>query len=202
MITKERFENGYTYAEYRQLTDRLLEEGKTTGDNHSEDFLHYTKMNVQRMSRLDKTTTLDDATIAAASKLPKGSKWLVLSEAWCGDAAQNLPLLQKVAEQAPDAELRILLRDENLDIMDQYLTNGGRAIPKLILMDTEMNELATWGPRPAPVQEMVEDNKRNAQLPYMEFGKIVQKWYAKDKGKSFEREMQQLLTEVTEESLA
>lgn len=189
MITKEQFDTGYTYAEYRKLVDNELAKGRTTGPNQTEDYIEYTKLNAHRMSRLDKTIELDDTLIAELETIPCKVNWLLITEAWCGDAAQNVPILNKMAQASANIELRLILRDENLEIIDQYLTNGGRAIPKLIVLDENMNEIATWGPRPTQVQEMVMENKRTNQLPYDEFAKVVQKWYAADKGKSLQQEI-------------
>lgn len=196
MITKEQFENGYTYEEYRKLINELFEEGKTTGNDHSEAMLDYTKMNIQRMNRLDKTIEIDQELKDKLYKIPCQVNWLLITEAWCGDAAQNVPILNKIADASSNVKLRLILRDEHLDIMDKYLTNGGRAIPKLIILDAKMNEIATWGPRPSEVQEMVLDNKLNAKLPYGEFAKVVQKWYAKDKGKLLQREMLEVIEQM------
>jgi len=193
MITEELFEKAMTYREYRALIDRLLEQGRTTGTDHSESMLEYTRLNVHRMNRLDKTISLDDALTHRLKNLRCKLKWLVISEAWCGDAAQNLPILNKMAEASSNIELKILLRDEHPQLMDNYLTNGSRAIPKLIILDDKMNELATWGPRPATVQQMVMENKATGRLPYAEFAKVVQKWYAKDKGRSLQHEIMELL---------
>lgn len=196
MITKEQFESGYTYEDYRKMVDSEFEKSKTTGSNHDEDMLQYTKMNIQRMKRLDKTIELDDELIKKLNSFACEINWLLVTEAWCGDAAQNVPILSKMADASQQINLRLILRDENLDIMDQYLTNGGRAIPKLVILDGEMKEIATWGPRPSEVQEMVMENKRNANLSYSEFGKVVQKWYATDKGKSLQREMIEIIEKM------
>jgi len=196
MITKEQFESGYTYSDYRNLVDSEFEKGRTTGPNQGDDYLNYTKMNIQRMNRLDKTIELDDELITKLKAQPCKVNWLLITEAWCGDAAQNVPILSKMAEASPNIELRLILRDENLQIMDQYLTNGGRAIPKLIILDGDMNEITTWGPRPSIVQEMVMENKRTDTMPYSEFGKVVQKWYAKDKGKALQLEMMTIIEQM------
>lgn len=193
MISKETFETGMTYQQYRKMVDELFEQGKTTGENHSDDMLNYTKMNIQRMKRLDKTIELGAELIEKLKGLKCPVNWLLITEAWCGDAAQNVPILNKMAEASENINLRLILRDENLEIMDQYLTNGGRAIPKLVILDGEMNEISNWGPRPSTVQEMVMENKRTGNLPYSEFGKVVQKWYATDKGKTLQRDMMKVI---------
>lgn len=196
MVTKEQFESGYTYSEYRELATNLLSKGNTTGPDQSEAMIEYTKLNEHRMSRLDKTIELDDELVSRLKKMPCGIRWVLLTEAWCGDAAQNVPILNKMAEASPSIELRLLLRDEHLDIMDQYLTNGGRSIPKLIILDEDMNEIGTWGPRPKEIQDMVMENKRTSNMPYSEFSKVVQKWYAQNKGKELQREMIEVMASV------
>jgi len=85
----------------------------------------------------------------------KSSKGIVLTADWCGDAALNVPVLQRIAEEA-NIEWRFLIRDENLELMDQYLTNGtSRAIPIFIFLDEEGHQTAVWGPRAPEVQEMI-----------------------------------------------
>jgi hypothetical protein len=197
MITKELFEKGYSYEEYRALINKLYESGKTTGTDHSEAMLDYTKMNIQRMNRLDKTIEINEEIRTDLATIPDQLNWLVLTEAWCGDAAQNIPILSKMANASSKIHLRFLLRDENLEVMDQYLTNGGRAIPKLIMLDQDFNEIASWGPRPSEVQNIVLENKRTANLSYSEFAKVVQKWYAKDKGETLQREMMEILQRIS-----
>ncbi|MCF8278576.1 MAG: thioredoxin family protein [Flavobacteriales bacterium] len=196
MITKEQFESGYTYSEYRKMVDEEFAKGLTTGTNQSESLLEYTKMNIHRMNRLDKTIELDDQLSEQLKHIPCPINWLLITEAWCGDASQNVPILNKMAEASPNIQLRLILRDEHLDIMDQYLTDGGRAIPKLIILDGNMKEIATWGPRPSEIQEMVKENKRTGKMPYSEFGKVVQKWYATDKGKTLQREMLEVIEQM------
>ena len=196
MITKEQFESGYTYSEYRKLVDDKLANGETTGPNSSEDYLQHTKMNVHRMNRWDRTIELDDDLVEKLKAVPCPVNWLLLSEGWCGDASQNVPFLNKMAEASPNIKLRILLRDEHLDIMDQYLTNGGRAIPKLIVLGEGMNEVGTWGPRPAEIQKKVHLEKHENGMNSEDIGKMVQKWYAKDKGATIEKEMMDVIAQM------
>lgn len=188
----------YTYQEYLDLTARLLEEGKTTGENHSEDMLHYTRMNQQRMKRLDKKVVLTSELENVVQNLDHKYTLLVLTEAWCGDAAQNVPIMAKIADSTPNIEIRLVLRDENLDLMDQYLTNGGRSIPKMIIIDETSGDVeGTWGPRPAPVQEMVMARKAMTEKPpYSEFVVEVQKWYNKDKTATAQQELLEVFKDL------
>jgi hypothetical protein len=183
----------YNYTEYRALINELMTDGKTTGENHSEAMLGHTTMNIARMNRLDKKATISPELEEIVKNLP-AQKWLVISEAWCGDAAQNLPWINKLAELNNGIELVIILRDENLAIMDQFLTNGGRSIPKLIGIDATKGEvLFDWGPRPQLMQETYGQLKSEG-LEYGEISKTIHTMYAKDKGNAFQNELIELLS--------
>lgn len=190
-VTADHLDRAFDYASYRQQIRDLLAEGKSTGTKQSEALTKYSKLNESRMKRLDKTYKPSEGIDKAVDSLSESWIWLVLTEGWCGDAAQNVPLMQKIAERsAGKIELRLLLRDENLDLMDAYLTNGGRSIPKLIcLRATDHQELGTWGPRPAPVQEMVMAHKEKPEEDFATFAEKVHAWYARDKARTFELEL-------------
>jgi len=189
-IKASQIESAMAYEEYVNLLDQLMAEGKTTGEDQSEKMVHYASLNQQRMKRISKTFTPSDEFRAAASSLDRPMIWLVLTEGWCGDAAQNLPILNSLHQLFPQVELRLLLRDQNLELMDQFLTNGGRSIPKLIALDAESHEvLDQWGPRPDALQQLVLDFKKVPNGNYEEFTKEVHLWYAKDKGRSTEQEI-------------
>ena len=195
-----------TYQTYRQLTDELLAQGKTTGGNHSEAMIHYTQLNVVRMNRLDKTTRLLEGVKEQLQQINRPMIWLTLTEAWCGDAAQIIPVLQKMTEVNELVELRLILRDEHLEIMNAFLTNGGRSIPKVILLDAQtLGVLGSWGPRPAAVQEMVMSakadldvltDKEDKKNRYHELITAAQKWYAKDKTRSIQEEFLVAVREI------
>ena len=185
-----------TYPQYRSLIDGLLAQNKTTGGEHPDGYIEYTRLNVHRMERLDKTATLTDDLLGMLQNLKRNYIWLVITEGWCGDAAQNLPLLNLMALQTSHIQLKLVLRDENLELMDRYLTKGGRSIPKLIALEAEtLQEVGTWGPRPAVAQRLVEAYRANPTKPYEEFAKDVQMWYAKDKGLSVQHDLLALLIE-------
>ena len=193
VITNEHLAKAITYTQYRELIDTLLAENKTTGTNHSEAMVEYTRMNAQRMRRVEKTTKLDNELVDLMLRVQNKMIWVILTEAWCGDAAQTVPALVKIADASPLIEVKLLLRDENLDLMDAYLTNGGRSIPKLIALDAEtMEELGTWGPRPAPAQQLFMDMKAQ-EVPYQEFVEKLHGWYGKDRSKALLQEFKQLI---------
>ncbi len=184
-----------TYNEYRLLVSKLLEEGKSTGPEQTQSLLDYSKLNDRRMHRLDKTIKIPED---AANKIKSYSKkvtWLVISEGWCGDSAQTLPVINKVASLNENISLKIVLRDEHPDLMDAFLTNGSRAIPKLIMIDDESQEIIdTWGPRPSVATKMVKEFKAQHGALTPEFKQDLQIWYNKDKGESTVNDLLQLLS--------
>ncbi|MBL7912460.1 MAG: thioredoxin family protein [Bacteroidia bacterium] len=181
------------YKKYVDLLDSLMAEGKTTGPNQSPDYLNYAKLNLARIHRLNKTATLTEELKEVLKKVKLPFIFLVLTEGWCGDAAQNIPTLHLIEEECKKIELKLILRDENLELMDRYLTNGGRSIPKLICLEKEsLKEVFTWGPRPEAVQQTVLELKEK-QVSLMEKAEIVHKWYSLDKTFSLQKELKELI---------
>jgi len=120
---------------------------------------------------------------------------MIITETWCGDSAQSIPILAKAASLNDKINLRIVLRDENLNIMDSYLTNGSRSIPKLVAFDENDNELFQWGPRPQQAQNLMLKMK-NDGAPKDEMNKQLHLWYAKDRGNEIEKELIELLKNI------
>ena len=193
-IDPQYIEKSLSYQAYRSLVDEHLAEGKTTGPKQSEALTHYTKMNVQRMKRWDKTAKIEDELATLMTQVQEKWIWLILTEGWCGDAAHSVPVIEKLAALNPNIETRYLLRDENLPLMDQYLTNGGRSIPKLIALKADsLEEIGTWGPRPMPAQAMMLAYKQNPEESYEAFNIKIQKWYSQDKGQVIQAEFKELI---------
>lgn len=198
LITPDIIEQAMSYEEYRTMIDNLLSENKTTGSNHSEGMVQYTKMNVHRMNRLDKQTSLKPELKEALESVEQKWIWLVLTEAWCGDAAQNIPVIAKMADQNDQIDLKLILRDEHLDIMDEYLTNGGRSIPKLICLDAEtLEEIGSWGPRPEEAQGKAMKWKNDSEISNKEWGEKLHKWYADNSTEDIQAEFAALINEWT-----
>ncbi len=193
----EYLENSMTYAEYIKLIDDLLLDGKTTGENQSEAMFDYGKLNRQRMHRLEKTVKLNDSLVEKAQNVSRQMIWLIITEGWCGDAAQNIPVIEKIAAESENIETRYVLRDENLELMDKHLTANARSIPKLIALDAETRaEIGTWGPRPQVVMDYLYELKNSGMEKTVMMEKI-QRWYLADKEQSIQREFETLLGEWT-----
>ena len=183
-----------SYTSYRKRISDLIASGKSSGSIQSEDLLNYSKLNDRRMTRLDKTIQLSQETLLALKKINKPITWLVLSEGWCGDAAQTLPVINKIADKSDLINLRIIFRDEHEELMRHFLTNGGKSIPKLIVLNSENNVLNTWGPRPNIATKMVQDYKNTHGQLDAAFKQELQVWYNKDKGVNIQENMVGLLT--------
>ena len=182
-LIKESLETSLSYQEYRELVSNLLEENKSTTEGGSQALVDYSKLNNSRMKRLDKTTKLPLEIENKIKTIDQPTTWLVISEGWCGDAAQNLPAINKLAEANDNIELRIVLRDKNMELMDEFLTNGNQAIPKLIQIQNDTVN-STWGPRPTIAAQMVLDYKKEHGSLDADFKKDLQIWYNTNKNKS------------------
>lgn len=183
-------ERAISYPAYAALIADVLAKGRTTGPDQSEAMVHYTQLNQQRMHRLDKVTQVLPEAEKLIRSISSPQTWLVLTEAWCGDAAQSIPVMHALAALNPLIDLKFLLRDENLPLMDRYLTNGiSRSIPKLIGLDTATTEeLFTWGPRPAPLQAIFMQMKADG-LEYHLIKEELQRWYNKDRTVTIQQEL-------------
>lgn len=197
--------NAITYDEYMDKFENLVKADATTGTDQSELLVNFTKLNYRRMTRLNKTIKLSNELVTGISKIPFKMKWIIISEAWCGDAAQNIPYIAQLAKACDNVELSLVLRDESLELMDQYLTNGGRSIPKAIFLKADgLEEMSTWGPRPAIIQEQVVEFKKNApeDLSYEKFAENIHAWYAKNKNEALETELLTIFQSLKETILA
>ena len=192
--------NSFTYESYIKLVTDLLAEHKVTGPVQSEALTAYTKLNVHRMHRIQKTVVILPEVKAVIENISKPQTWLVLTEGWCGDAAQILPVLHALSMLNNNINLKLLLRDENLSLMDHYLTNGSKSIPKLIVVDTASGqEFFNWGPRPAELQEKFYQMKQEG-MSYELIKEDVHRWYAHDRTYSTQRELAALLSTAAEHS--
>lgn len=191
---QDSLKNSFSYKEYREHVSKLIQEGKSTGHTQTEDLLQYSELNETRLKRLDKTIKVISEIENQLSNLSEKYTWLVISEGWCGDAAQIVPIINKMAEVSNFIDLRIVLRDDNDELMNEFLTNGARAIPKLIVLDKDNNVIGSWGPRPEPARKLIADYKA-ANGVVDEPAKIeLQKWYLQDKGITTQKEITSLMT--------
>jgi hypothetical protein len=193
-IIESSLQNSLSYDDFRILVSDLLAKGKATGENQTEAYVNYSKLGNARMKRLDKTFHLSEKGKKRMQESTKEYTWLVLTEGWCGDAAHALPILNKMAEFSENIDLKIVLRDENEALMNQFLTNGSKSIPKLIAIDKATHKVIdTWGPRPSIATKLVNDYKEANGGLDPEFKEELQVWYNKNKGENIEQDMLALL---------
>ena len=183
-----------SYKEFMHLMEGLAEKGKTSGPLQTESLVDYTKMNHRRMKRWDKTYRLSEEAKTQLSGLNGDLEWLVLTESWCGDAAPSMPVINKFAEMNPKLRYRILLRDENTELMEYFRTEGNLSIPKLIAIDGNNGKvLGEWGPRPTKATELVREFKKEHGSLTAEFREDLQRWYNADKGQNIEEDLLRIL---------
>ena len=196
-IIENSLKSAQSYTAYKEMVLQLLKEGKSTGGVQNNDLFQYTKLNNQRMKRLDKQTRLHEETLTKAQKINKEFTWLVLTESWCGDAAQTLPVINKFAEANKKIDLKVVLRDENEELMNKFLTNGSKSIPKLIVVDNASLEVVgSWGPRSAKASKIVTEYKEKHGRIDAQLKTDLQNWYNDDKGTHIEMEMLELIDEL------
>ena len=194
MKIKKALNNSFSYLEYRELVTQLISEGKSTGHTQTEDLLNYSKLNETRMNRLEKTLKVPQELTEKLNNLSKDYIWLTISEGWCGDAAQIVPVLHKMNETSSKIDLRLVLRDDNDDLMQLFLTNGSKSIPKVVILEKDTKEvIASWGPRPEPARKLIADYKAKHGVVDEPVKIELQKWYLHDKGLTTMEEFVKLL---------
>ncbi len=186
----------HSYVKYRSIVTDLLGRGQASGREQSEALVHYTELNEARMNRLDKKMVIAEEHTRKLLSLAKPYTWLVLSEGWCGDAAQILPVLNKMALVTKNIDLRIVFRDENDALMSQFLTHGARSIPKLVIVEPETgNVLGHWGPRPKPAADLITSYKQQYGAIDETAKTELQLWYLHDKGLTTQAEIVDMMAE-------
>lgn len=188
--------NVMTYDEYiKMIVDEL--ENINTDKPERTDRKNYTHMeiNFQRINRLEKHFEPSNELKDIIEKIKRPQVWMVITESWCGDSAQNLPIIAKAAQLNNNIDLKIILRDQNPHIMDKYLTNGSRSIPILVGFDIQGNQLFKWGPRPKVAQELVRKLKTQG-LSRDEFMQQLHLWYGRNRGKGIDNELSDLINNI------
>jgi len=193
-LIQSALEKGMDYTAYRTMVTQLATDKATTGKDQTEALIQYTQLNDRRMNRWDKTLKIPSEFEAQLQKLDKDITFLVLTESWCGDASPSLPVMNKLAQLSHKIDFKIILRDQHEALMDLFLTNGARSIPKLLMLDTATHEvLGEWGPRPGLAAKMVKEYKEIHGKLTAEFRQELQVWYNKDKGQAILEELVALL---------
>jgi len=155
------------------------------------DYLHTVERNRELWHAVYDRVRLPEELVDQAKSLPERRYLVALSEDWCGDAVNTLPVIARLADEA-GWDLRVLGRDDNLDLMEGHLTNGrSLSIPIVIVYDEDFGEIGWWGPRPSEIQSWVLSEGLSMSSP--ERYKVIRRWYAKDRGKTTLSELLKIL---------
>jgi hypothetical protein len=196
-INQKLIEQALTYQEYRDLIDQLMLENKTTGPIQEGWLIDYAKLNIARMKKWEKKTQILPDIASQIKNISGPLLFLTISEGWCGDAAQIVPIIEKLSSLNNAIEHRIILRDEHLDVMDLFLTNGGRAIPIIVIIQkSNLEILGHWGPRPIEAQQIMNALKTNPELKKEDLAETLHAWYAKDNAISVQKEFFNYVLEI------
>ncbi|MDD7884580.1 thioredoxin family protein [Flavivirga sp. 57AJ16] len=197
IIIKNSLDKSISYQAYRALVKQLAKDNSTTGNEKTEALANYTKLNDRRMNRWDKTIKVTDEALNKIAAFKEPITWLVITESWCGDAAHIVPVLNKVSELNDNIDFRVVLRDENPELMDAFLTHGSKAIPKLIMLDNNTGKvIGTYGPRPSEATNYVNRFKAKHGQLTPEFKEDLQHWYNANKGQNIIGDLIDILCEL------
>ncbi len=181
--------SGMTYEKYKIHLADEIENPPGVDEKNNYDIK---KLNFSRSKKVEQQFIPSSELVETVNRISKPQPWMVLTESWCGDSAQNLPVIAKIADLNPNIKLKILLRDSYPEVMDQYLTNGTRSIPKLIAFDKDYKELFRWGPRPKTAKQLVFRLKEDG-MSKSGWQKELHLWYGRNRGKELESELVQFL---------
>ena len=182
-----------TFEEYLSYFEGVLANPADFPTYTDEEYLNYTKLNWSRMNRWLKKFEPTAEAKNFFNSIQEKQTWILITEPWCGDAAHSVPQIYALVEDNVNIQLDIQLRDAEPFLIDSYLTNGGKSIPKLVIRNQAGNDIAVWGPRPAQLQDLFLKLKEEGK----EFGdikEVIQKWYNEDKGVEIQKELIALLS--------
>lgn len=189
--------NTFSYIDYRKHIEALLKDNQVTGNEQTQELVHYSQLNQVRMTRLDKTIKISIENTQKLKSITKELIWLVITEGWCGDAAQILPIIHKMSNLTNAIDLKIILRDQQEQIMNLFLTNGAKAIPKLIVIDKNTFDiLGDFGPRPLGAKQFINGYKSRYGVIDETAKTNLQLWYLHDKGLSTQNEIMDLMNRI------
>jgi len=203
VVTPDVLAQSLDFEAYLELTKNILEQESFRTEIYQTDkMLAYTRDNLARMQRVLTTINLESKLYNALSELKEEWLWVIITEPWCGDAAQIVPALHTIASVSEKVNCHYVLRDSNQAVINAYLTNGGQAIPKLVCFrKADMVELGTWGPRPVEAQVLVDDFKANPNgRTFGDFVRQLHAWYEANKSADLQDELTQLVKTWKEQS--
>ncbi|MFM2136295.1 MAG: hypothetical protein RL021_1695 [Bacteroidota bacterium] len=180
-----------SYAEFRERFEKKVQDIRNGLDKDEK--ADYYVLNWQRTTRNEKTFRLKETLAQRLENLKAPLTWLVITEAWCGDSGQCLAGIHAIAAASKgQIDLKIFYRDSDTALIDAFLTDGARSIPKLIQLDRQLEVTGTWGPRPAAAQRLVKLLKSDP-VTAPDYAEELHKWYAADRSTTLQDEILELL---------
>lgn len=186
--------NGLSYQAYIERFAKLVDSSAKDANTPAADS-KLLKLNLQRFNRIYRTHKLNENLATLISRIEQPQLWMIITHDKCGDSAQLIPIIARLTELNDKIDLKIIMRDSNLHIMDLYLTGKSRSVPKLVAFDVDGNELFQWGPRPVKAQEFYSGGLKDGR-DKSELNQELHSWYARDKGASLEMELEEILSEL------
>lgn len=178
------------YKQYQHQFEQILGHSSPTPPYDKSSYIEIVNQNLRRMKKWDNTLELSEELVAELKKIDKKQHWIMIAEPWCLEASHILPFLVKMAEESECISYDIQLRDSEPFLINAYLTNGTKGIPKMVVRDEDDSDLFVWGPRPAKAQtfrdELVDNNLTSETIK-----QALLQWYSADKGKSLNTEILQ-----------
>jgi hypothetical protein len=179
------------WSDYIEYFNEILDGKIITAPYDDPHFMEYSKLNISRMNRWLKQGVLNEVLVNKLKEISTPQKWVLITEPWCGDAAHIVPFIYLLSEVNPLISLVIQLRDTDSEI-ENYLTNGSKSVPKLIIRNEQNEDIHIWGPRPVAGQHHFMDlQAQGLALDQQKMG--LQQWYNQDKGVSLQQELLALI---------
>jgi len=183
-----------TFTSYLNYFKNIVENSNETLPDiyQNPEFLEYTKLNWSRTNRWLKTGKLTLETTQKLKKIQDQQNWIVITEPWCGDASHIIPFIELMAKENSLISVEYELRDQPPFRINDYLVNGGKSIPILILQDKDKTDFGVFGPRPKQCQQLyLTEKEKGADLEQLKIA--LQKWYNADRGIQIQEEITALL---------
>ncbi|WP_093364225.1 thioredoxin family protein [Sphingobacterium wenxiniae] len=177
-----------TFQEYLDYFEQILASPQDYPAYQDPEYLNYAKLNWSRMNRWLKRFEPNEEMKSMISSITEPQHWIVITEPWCGDAAHSVAQLYQIVKNNPNIDFEIQLRDAEPFLIEDYLTNGGKSIPKLIIRNDVGHDKVIWGPRPQQLHDIFVQQKEEGK-PFEEIKEAMQKWYNEDKGAEIQREL-------------
>lgn len=194
-MIKTQITNSINWSTYLKTFDEILNSNNPVKPYDNPTYFNYLKLNQSRQKRWLKTGKIMETLKDTLSAIETPQTWYIITEPWCGDAAHSIPFIKLATDLNPLINLKIVWRDTPPFIIEDYLTNGGKSVPKLVIRDKNEQDLGAWGPRPSECQKIYLDLKeKNADFEEVKI--TLQNWYNADKGQSLQSELNDLITQL------